>query len=295
MLVVHCAAADVLISQVFPSGDMVELYNDGPAVNITGWSLMTEKSETDAILAGVMLPYSYYTIGDAGSGADWEEAISLYNSDSGVALVDEGVVDAVGWGEIEGLVLGSSAPNPGQLSLVRISRSGNNSADFAVLPPSFGKGVFAEVVVRDSYNWSISPGMVKHVEVPASSSVVWQGQEYFAENGLAVVPLHYTISGEHEIVVDGISQAVSISPTCFLQPRSKLFISGSASSSALGSVEFVNLGNVPCSPSLRNSTFDSISFSMESAVIGVNSSAFIPVVASLPEEVGVYRGRLLFE
>lgn len=294
MLVVQCAAADVFISQVFPSGDMVELYNDGSAVNITGWSLMTEKSDADAVLEGVMLPYSYYTIGDVGSGADWEEAISLYNSDSGVALADEEVVDAVGWGETS-LVMGSSAPNPGQLSLVRINRSGNNSADFSLLPPNFGKGIFAEVVVKGSWNWSVLPGMVKHVEVPASSYVVWQGEEYAAADGFALVPLHYTAApGEHELVVDGVSRVVSISPTCFLQPASRLFISGSAGSSAVGSVEFMNLGNVPCSPSLLNSTVENVSFSMETAVIGVNSSAYVPILASLPEELGVYRGRLLF-
>lgn len=115
-----CLADNIVISEVLfwanntdAGGEFVELYNPTEyPVNISGWLIATESSDTDAEIpeGTLLLPHQYYLIADTGwdenkddagwPSADYEETISLFNSDSGVALVaDDVVIDATGWGD----------------------------------------------------------------------------------------------------------------------------------------------------------------------------------------------------
>ncbi|MBT3262217.1 lamin tail domain-containing protein [Candidatus Woesearchaeota archaeon] len=141
-------------------GEAVVLYNPlDLAVDISGWTIKTETSDADVILPleAVIGAQGYYLITDIGwdeskddemwNGADYEEAMTLGNSDAGVALVDSlsQIVSSVGWGdssEIEsGLYEGSPAVDvePGS-SLLRVQSLGNNFVDFVSSSPQLNSG-----------------------------------------------------------------------------------------------------------------------------------------------------------
>ena len=105
---VGTANAEVIITEVLydpintdSGGEFVELYNNGnSSADISGWTIRTETSVADATLpANILLPKnSHYLIADANwsmnkdnpgwPGADREEAMTLANTDAGVALVN---------------------------------------------------------------------------------------------------------------------------------------------------------------------------------------------------------------
>jgi hypothetical protein len=163
-----CMAADnVVISEVLydplvteTGGEAVELYNPtGSAVDISGYVIKTESSAADATVpAGTVLEAgAYYLIADTGWSsskddaswpeADHEEAITMSNTDAGVALAmpDGTIVDAVGWGSAAGIGSGlyegtpADPVSPGS-SLLRTDPSvdtGDNSIDFTEAVPVF--------------------------------------------------------------------------------------------------------------------------------------------------------------
>lgn len=162
LLFAATASADVVISQVLydpvseSAGEAVELYNNGgSSVDVSGWALKTGASEQDAVIPAntLLQPEQAYLITDVGwnttkeagwRGADLETAINLYNSNSGVALMDSdfGTMDAVGWGNVNtsGLYEGSPAmPVSEGNVLKRVQASNNNSADFIEAAPDFSE------------------------------------------------------------------------------------------------------------------------------------------------------------
>jgi len=96
-------------------GEFVLLFNEKSyPVDISGWYLKTRSSEMDATLPPntLILPGGYLLIADSGFSldkdsvswpdADYEEAISLPNTDGGVALMNgTNLIDVVGWGNSE--------------------------------------------------------------------------------------------------------------------------------------------------------------------------------------------------
>ena len=164
----YLVSGDVVISQVLydpvgseSGGEAVELKNTGISpVDVSGWVLATLSSSSDATLPkdAVIPAGSSYLIADKGWNvsrdnfdwrlADFEEAITLSNSDGGVALIANGkVVDAVGWGDIEGieegLFEGSPAVDVGNgKSLFRLKDTGDNSVDFVESDADFLAGFF---------------------------------------------------------------------------------------------------------------------------------------------------------
>ncbi len=113
--------AAVLITQVYydpreteTGGEAVELYNTGElAENISRWTIKTKSSAFDATIPKdtFIEPNAFFLIADAGwslqkdneswPDADYEEALTLSNTNAGIALIDtQGIaVDAIGWGE----------------------------------------------------------------------------------------------------------------------------------------------------------------------------------------------------
>lgn len=164
------ALAQVQISEVLydpvnteSGGEAVELYNpDSSPADISGWSIRTETSLADATIpAGkIIQPKAYFLIADAGFStskdnpawpdADYEEAITLTNTDSGIALVSNGtLVDAVGWGSAAGIDEGlyEGSPHPGTSSgqsLQRVQDSNDNSQDFIPAAPNLQSSSYIE-------------------------------------------------------------------------------------------------------------------------------------------------------
>jgi hypothetical protein len=165
----------VIVSQVLydplgseSGGEAVELRNDGTAlVDVSGWTLATETSATDATIpASTMLAAgSTYLIADAGwsaakdnplwRAADLEETLTMANANSGIALKDAAgmIVDAVGWGdpaEIKpGLWEGAPAAEVAAgKALVRQQDTDNNAADFSEGEPALFAGETVLLVVN---------------------------------------------------------------------------------------------------------------------------------------------------
>lgn len=160
--------AQVVIEQVYPNpvgtesgGEGVLLKNYGSvSVALDGWVLATESSARDVVLGNVsLLPGALLLIGDVGwdekkddvlwRRADVEETMTLGNADSGVALIDRSgdVVDAVGWGGEEVLVLGVPVKNPLEGQAI-LRRGGVSGQEFVVGEPELESDDVLVVVVE---------------------------------------------------------------------------------------------------------------------------------------------------
>ena len=167
LLLVPLAVADVVIYQVLydpvgteSGGEAVELKNTGSAaIDVSGWVLATESSAADATIPQntILQPGETFLIADEGwdegkdddawKSADYEEKITLRNSDSGVALVaNDEVIDAVGWGEAQGIDGGLYEGSPASLvspgmALLRMQDSDDNGQDFVESAADFQLGI----------------------------------------------------------------------------------------------------------------------------------------------------------
>ncbi len=167
LLAIPFVSADVIIYQVLydpvgteSGGEAIELKNTGSApVDVSGWVISSESSATDVTLPqNAIIPAGQtYLIADTNwdtkkdnpqwRSADYEETMTLGNSDSGVALKSNAsIIDAVGWGDEEeidaSLWEGTPAsPTTTGHSLVRTSDTDDNSADFTSMPADFFDGI----------------------------------------------------------------------------------------------------------------------------------------------------------
>ncbi len=195
------AADNVIVSQVLynpagtdSGGEAVELYNPADsAVNLSGWALATETSPTDATLPSTAAVCSrcHYLVADLNwsnakdkaswPNADYEEAITLANTDAGVALKDATgkIVDAAGWGSAagigDGLFEGSPSSGSGNgNSLTRRAANGsytdtnNNSNDFIEILPEFHNSSHG---FKENGNAEIGVTIVVSGSVPMVSSL----------------------------------------------------------------------------------------------------------------------------
>jgi len=167
LLLAQLVQAGVVINQVLydpvgteSGGEAVELKNSGSsAVDISGWILATESSDKDATIPDntILQPGAVFLIADEGwddlkddsnwKSADYEEKITVGNSDSGIALISGGsVVDAVGWGDeanIENNMYEDSPtlPVPAGKALLRTQDTDDNSEDFVEAVADFQPGI----------------------------------------------------------------------------------------------------------------------------------------------------------
>jgi|FLOH01.1.fsa_nt_gi hypothetical protein len=133
-------------------GEAILIYNEETqTVDVSGWTIATKASIADAILPPntSISAGGYLLIADNGfslnkDNSSWpnpgyEEAITLGNTDAGVALMNGDIeIDAVGWGNTDELYRGN--PHLGVLegqSLRRINNTNNNAADFVAQQPIF--------------------------------------------------------------------------------------------------------------------------------------------------------------
>ena len=196
------ANAGVVINQVLydpvgteSGGEAVELKNTGSsAVDISGWVLATESSDADATIPenSVLQAGTAFLVADEGwddakddsdwKSADYEEKITLGNTDSGIALLSNGsVMDAVGWGDesnIENnLYEGSPASSVGVgKALLRTQDSDDNSGDFVESAADFMPGVPVPVTA----NVTIS---LPSIEISPSLNLAPEGTLTIKNNG----------------------------------------------------------------------------------------------------------------
>lgn len=187
------ALDNIIISQVLynPDGsetgrEAVELFNPtGSAIDISGYVILTERSSTnstpvvDATMPSgtVIGSNSYFLVADSGwsinKDADWpeadyEEALTLTNTDAGVALAQDSVIiDAVGWGDASKIGVGLYEATPtlnvdDGYSVKRDMAGGfhvdtnNNFDDFYATIPSFGVNDVSDDNNTDTTNISIN-------------------------------------------------------------------------------------------------------------------------------------------
>jgi hypothetical protein len=143
-------------------GEAIELYNTGEDdIDISGYVIKTKGSNVDAILPSgkTIRARGYFLIADAGfstlkdnsswPNADYEEAISLTNTDGGVAIVNNNsTLDAVGWGNPSNIPVELYEESPATIAKEGLSLqrktdgvdSGDNQADFTAGSPSLTSG-----------------------------------------------------------------------------------------------------------------------------------------------------------
>ena len=119
LLIIPCVNAEVKINKVLynpikteSGGEAIEIINQGEQIiNIENWTIKTPSSETDAVLPDeTLMPGQAFLITDEGwnkskdnpdwRNADYEEKITLKNTNGGVALKNnKGIpVDSISWG-----------------------------------------------------------------------------------------------------------------------------------------------------------------------------------------------------
>jgi hypothetical protein len=216
LLLVPSAVASVVVNQVLydpinteSGGEAVELLNNGAsAVDISGWVLKTESSNSDATIpaAVVLQPGQAFLIADEGwnankddsswKSADYEEKITLGNSDSGVALLSNAtIIDAVGWGDAEGIEEGLFKGSPAAMvpagkALLRITDTGDNSKDFIETVPDFQDGIPVPITA----NVTIS---VPSIEVSKSLSLAPEGTLSIKNNGALAINIKLVFNDFH--------------------------------------------------------------------------------------------------
>lgn len=207
------ATNHVVISEVLydpagteSGGEAVEIYNPtNDSIDISGWTIRTESSSADATIpdSTTLASGGYYLIADSGwstmrddlswEEADHEEAITMYNTDSGIALVELNgtIIDAVGWGNSTGIPeelyeLEPAAHVASGKSLVRIDvDSDDNINDFTESNVEFKNSTSETVEINNSEE------VVLEVEVentaPSVSSIAISDDDTLVE-GFQVIP-----------------------------------------------------------------------------------------------------------
>lgn len=169
ILLIPTFVSAIQISQVYynpinteTGGEAIELYNpSNSSLDLSGYVIRTKSSLYDAVLPNdVSIPaQGHFLITDnnwdenkdnaSWPSADYEEAITLTNSDAGVALVfNETIIDAVGWGNPENYFEGTPTPevDEGQ-SLIRLEDTNNNSHDFSIGIPNFKNSISTDDLI----------------------------------------------------------------------------------------------------------------------------------------------------
>src|SRR5574342_89554 len=216
LLLLPAAYASVVINQVLydpvnteSGGEAVELLNNGvSAVDVSGWVLKTESSDSDATIpaATVLQPGQAFLIADEGwnsnkdnsswKSADYEEKMTLGNTDSGIAIMSNStVIDAVGWGDEEGIETGLFEGSPAAMvgvgkALLRINDTDDNSQDFTETVPDFQEGIPVPITA----NVTISAPVI---EISKSLNLAPEGTLSIKNNGASAVNIKLVFSDFH--------------------------------------------------------------------------------------------------
>lgn len=157
------SAEDILISQVLYDpinsetyAEAIELYNPTQnTIEISGCIIKTSSSDKDATIPAntFMEPDTYFLLTDTNfnqykdnivwSSPDYQEAITLANSNAGMALIcNNQTIDALGWGNVLNPLFYETIPanlvvEGKSLSRIDLADTNNNLNDFAETIPNF--------------------------------------------------------------------------------------------------------------------------------------------------------------
>ncbi len=216
ILYAQLASASIVINQVLydpvgteSGGEAVELKNDGSsAVDVSGWVLKTESSAADATFPAntILQPGTTFLIADEGwsankddsswKSADYEEKLTLGNTDSGIALISNTtVVDAVGWGDKEAIDISLFEGSPAVMvasgkALLRTKDTDDNIQDFIETVPDFQDGIPVPVTA----NVTVS---LPSIEVSKSLNLAPEGILSIKNNGAAAVSIKLVFNDLH--------------------------------------------------------------------------------------------------
>ncbi len=166
--------------------DIVQLENPSDEFAVLdGLVLATEVSPKDVLLKGSIPPHGFFTVGetDAPVPVDLVDTLTLYNIDSGVALMNlsggglgvSTVLDAVSWGNSSGIpssfLRGFPSANPGSESLLRVSDTNDSSIDFVLSPMELQGNVVRVAVVAGSGGVTSTLDSIQIADVSARSGV----------------------------------------------------------------------------------------------------------------------------
>jgi hypothetical protein len=235
----NAAADHVIISEVLydpagteTGGEAVELYNPtDSATDIGDYALSTESSATDVTIpAGTVLEArTFYLVADAGWSssrdnaswpeADHEEAMTMSNSDAGVALVHPNgtILDAVGWGDAAGINAGLFEGTPVSLvasgNSIRRADLGNdtddNSADFAESLPDLANS--STSMPEEGSGESITLEVEVQNNAPGVDALAVLGDEDNMTAGVQIIPVP---EGTKDVIVSAeVSDSDGAEPT----------------------------------------------------------------------------------
>lgn len=337
------ATANVVIQEVLynpfgaeSGGEAVQIRNTGSApVDVSGWVLATETSQSDATLPEntVLFPDDSFLIADSGwdsakdnpdwPKADYEETITLGNTNAGIALKNaQGeIVDAVGWGDLaeikQGLFEGIPAKEAEEgESLKRTQDTNDNSEDFIAGTPSFAgqNSVELELIVGNNTarivedddsapGTQILPwaGRTRLITVQADDNAVVRFDNKVVENKKIEIP-HTLSPGDYEVFVDDQPLSFTVLPLrAFKLITRKVSVKAAKGGQALGELLVKNEGNVNVDVEWKVSDLrhdnDKIlakHVSIPKTRVGVGEQAPVSVSVTVPSEArtGVYKAVL---
>lgn len=237
-------------------GEAVELYNPTEyGIDISGYTIKTESSTTDITIpeGTILAARTFYLVADVGwssardnaswPDADHEEAITMSNTNAGVALVHANgtILDAVGWGDPSGINIGlfegtPTAHIPPGKSLMRADLTNdtdNNSADFVEsLPdlhnsstsmPEEGSGESITIVVEVQNN------------APSVDLLNILGDEDNTTTGVQIIPVPEGTKNLH--ISTEVSDADGIEPSI------TAFVSGPGGANTLPLTKTADISN----------------------------------------------------
>ncbi len=336
IIIIPCVKANIIISQVLPNPadgiEIIELQNTGnEAINITGWTIETERSVKDATLKGTITAGERFIIADTGyNTSDYAETITLSDTDSGIALRNNNndIIDAVGWGNPdninEWLYETTPADNPKKgTALLRIRDTNNNKDDFITTTPDFNKGIDAIIEITNTstqsvnltisnanipddnptmqgIQWNIVPGETRNIKINTTKQVVWQNITYQSQNNQIIIPLKYTtIAGNYDLTIENSITTISIPAKSALKTIGIINATSPAGTDAMSALRIENIGNTEITPKadtakLHNENNEiNPKIRIQSAKIKVGETKDINIIISLPyAEEGTYRGRI---
>ena len=219
-------------------GEAVEIYNPtDSAIDISGYVIKTESSSTDATIPDgtILETRTFYLVADSGwssskdnaswPDADHEEAITMSNTDAGVALVHANgtIIDAVGWGDPAGintgLVEGTPATpvNEGN-SLIRADISNDtdaNSDDFIESLPELHNS--STSIPEEGNGEAITISIEVQNNAPSINTLNILGDEDNTTTGVQIIPVPDGLKNIHisaEVSdLDGVEPTVTATVT----------------------------------------------------------------------------------
>lgn len=262
------------------NGEALVLFNpENENVDISNWTIRSHKLAIDITIPEntKIKANNYFLITDKGwdegkdnkewPSSDYEEALSLGNTDYGIGLYDknEQLIDKVGWGKKENIENNMYYLNPASKvitgnSLLRISDTNNNSNDFRESEPLMKSSTSSQKQENLNFVFSINSNETKLLSYEFL-------EDDFSDEGIQLIP---NPGEERTIIINFIlenSNNYTNINEIFLENKSLNFIKIINKTSALYQVNFtINYDTQPKNYTLQLSTGEKINYEVKELV-----------------------------